>query len=73
MKCNFIHIKLRNRNTYNLKHNKILNLLELSAGNNIINIEYNKNKKVSSNQNLEIIYYKKYIKKKYWKNGLFYK
>ena len=46
MKCNFIHIKLKYRNTYNLKYNKIQELFELSIGNNIINLKYNENKKV---------------------------
>ena len=61
MKCNFIYIKLKAKNIINLNNNKILNLFKLSVGNNIINLNYNKNKKESSNQ--EIIYYKRYIKK----------
>jgi len=59
MNSNSIHIKLKDKKNINLKKNNILELFKLSAGNNIIN----KEKKNSSNQNLEIIYYKKYIKK----------
>jgi len=61
MKCNFIYIKLKDKNNTTLNNNKILNLFKLSVGNNIINLNYNKNKKESSNQ--EINYCKKYIKK----------
>ena len=61
MKKNLIHIKINNKSNINL--NKVLELYKLSAGNKIINLNYNKNKKVFSNKNLEIIYYKKYIKK----------
>ena len=71
MKCNFIHIKLKDRNIYNLKYNKIQELFELSIGNNVKNLKYNENKKVSSNQNLEIIYYKRYIKKNIGKMDYF--
>ena len=63
MKCNFIHIKLKNKSDINLNRNKILELFKLSAGNNIIDLYYNKNKKESSNKNIEINYYKKYTKK----------
>ena len=71
MKCNFIHIKLKDRNIYDLKYNKIQELFELSIGKNIINLKYNENKKESSNQNFEIIYYKKYIKKNIGKMDYF--
>ena len=60
MKANFIQIKLNNRCNNNLE--RILELYKLSVGNNKINLNYNINKKESSNQNLEIIYYKKYNK-----------
>ena len=63
MKCNFIHIKLRDKSNINLQKSKILELFELSLENSIINLKYNQNKKESSSQNLEIIYYKKYIQK----------
>ena len=63
MKCNFIHIKLKDKNNININKNKILELLKLSIGNNIINLDYDKNIKVSSKKNLEIIYYKEYKKK----------
>ena len=58
MKINFIHIKLSNKN--NINSNKILELFKLSIGNNINDLNYYKNKPL--NQNLEIIYYKRYIK-----------
>ena len=66
MKCNFIHIKIKEKS--NLTHNKkkILDIIKLSFENDII-LNYNKNKK--TNNNLQIIYYKKYIKN-YWKNDL---
>ena len=63
MKCNFIHIKLKDKYNNNLSNNKILELLKLSIGNNIINLNYIKNKKESSNQNFDIKNDKKYIKK----------
>ena len=63
MECNYIHIKLKDKRNINLNKNKILELFKLSIGNNIINLNYNKNTKKSSNQNIQIIYYKKYIKK----------
>ena len=62
MKCNFIHIKIKDKSNINLKNIKILELFKLSVGNNMYALYYNKNKKESSNKNLEIIYYKKYIK-----------
>ena len=61
MQHNFIYIKLKDKSNNNL--NKILTLFKLSVGNNIINLNYNKKKKESLNQNLEINYYKNYIKK----------
>jgi len=50
MKPILIHIKCKNKN--NIHFNQILELFKLSVGNNIINLNYNKNK--SLNQNLEI-------------------
>ena len=61
MKCNFIHIKLKGKNNINKKIN--LELLKLSFENNIANLNYNKNKKEYSNQNLEINYNKIFHKK----------
>jgi len=61
MKCNFIHIKLKDQNNLTLNYNKILEIFKLSFGNDIIDLNYIQNK--SSNNNLQIIYYKKYIKK----------
>ena len=63
MKCNFIHMKLKDKRKINLNINKVLELFKLSAGNNIINLNYNTNKKDFLNNNLGIIYFKKYIKK----------
>jgi len=60
MKYNYLHIKLKDKNNNNLNKNKILELLKLSIGNNITNLNYNK---ISSSQNIQIIYYQKYIKK----------
>jgi len=62
MKCNFINISLKDKNNINL-NDKILELFKLSIGNSITNMIYNKKKKEDLNQNLEIIYYKKYMKK----------
>ena len=61
MKCNFIHIKLKGKSNINKKIN--LELLKLSFENNITNLNYNKNKKEYSNQNLEINYNKIFHKK----------
>ena len=61
MKPNLIYIKINYKS--NIILNKALELYKLSVGNNIINLNYQKNRKESSNQNLGIIYYKKYIKK----------
>jgi len=60
MKCNFIHIKLKDKNNINI--NKDLELFKLSFGKNITNLKYNK-KKNYSKQNLEIIYNKIFQKK----------
>ena len=57
MNYNFIHIKLKDKNNLTLNKNKILKIFKLSFGNDIIDLNYNQNK------NLDIIYYKKYIKK----------
>ena len=62
MECNYFYIRLKDKRNINLNKNKILELFKLSIGNNIINLDYNKNKKESSNQNIKIIYYQKYIK-----------
>ena len=59
MKPISIHIQLKEKR--NTNYNKILELFKLSVGNNIISLNYDKNN--SSNQNLEISYYKKCIKK----------
>ena len=59
MKCNFIHIK--DKNNFNI--NKGLELFKLTFGKNITNLNYNKNKKENSKQNLEIIYNKIFQKK----------
>ena len=63
MECNYIHFKLKDKNNNNLNKNKILDLFKLSIGNNIISLNSKKNKSKSSNQNIQIIYYQKYIKK----------
>ena len=62
MKCNFINIRLKNKEDICL-NNKREKLFKLSVGNRITNLKYNKNKNESSNQNLKIIYDKKYQKK----------
>ena len=60
MKCNFIHIKLKDKSFIDTnKEKKILEFTKLSIENNADELSYN----ISSNQNLEIIY-KKNIKKK---------
>jgi len=59
----YIHIKLKDKNNKNLNKNKILELFKLSIGNNIIKLSCNKNKSKYSNQNIQIIYYQKYINK----------
>jgi len=60
MKHNCIHIKLKDKNNIDidLNNNKIFELFKLSAGNNLINLIYNK--KQSSNKDIEINYYNKY-------------
>ena len=60
MKCNFINIKIKDKNNFNFFNNKILDIFKLSFGNDINDFNYNINKK--ANNNLEIINYKKYIK-----------
>ena len=61
MKCNFIHIKLKDKSFIDTnKEKKILEFTKLSIENNADELSYNK--KISSNQNLEIIYKKKYKK-----------
>ena len=58
MKCNFIQIKIKDKNCI---HSENLKLFKASIGKDIINLNYNK--KESSNKNLKIIYNKIYIKK----------
>ena len=62
MKCNFIHIKLKEKNNIDLNDNKILKLFKLNLGNNVYKLDNNKNRKETSNKNLEISCYKNYIK-----------
>ena len=62
MKCNFIHVKLKDKNNINLNNRQFQEILTLSIGNNIKYFNYNKNKKEFSNQNIKIIYYKRFIK-----------
>jgi len=62
MKHSFIHIQLKDKSNI-INKNKILQLFKLSLVNNITNLDYNINKKETSNQNLKMIFYKKYIKK----------
>ena len=54
-KYEYMQSKFKKRENYN-----IFFLYKLSIGNNITNLNYNK---ISSNQNIPIIYYQKYIKK----------
>ena len=61
MKQNYIYIKLKDKSKIDL--NKILDLFKLSFGNYITNLNYNKKKKGFLEQNLEISYYKNFIKK----------
>jgi len=63
MKCDFIQIKLKDRNNIKLNKKILLKLFKLSIEDKANNLDYNKNKKISSKQNLEIIYYKNNIKK----------
>ena len=63
MKCNFIFVKLKDKNNINLNNKKFQEILKLSIGNNIKYFNYKKNKKEISNKNIEIIYYKRFIKK----------
>ena len=62
MKFYSFKVKIRDKNN---KYDKILELLKLSNGNNITNLNYNKNKIKYPNQSSEIFvsYDKKYIKK----------
>jgi len=62
MKCNFIQIKSKDKKNINLNNNQVLEFFKLSVGNSIYIKDYNKNKKESSDNNLEISYYKNYIK-----------
>ena len=67
MKCNFIHVMMKDKSNININDIKILELFKLSVGNKINALYYNKNKKKSSNQNLKINYYKKTIQKNFAK------
>ena len=62
MKYNIINIKLKYKNNIHLINNKILEFINLSIGNNIIDLKYNQNQNKTSNQNLEFICKKKFIK-----------
>ena len=63
MKYNFICVKIKDKANINLNKSKIQEIFSLSIRNNIINFNYNKNKKEFSNQNFEIIFYKIFIQK----------
>jgi len=63
MKCNFIHVKLKDKNNINLNNKKFQEIFKLSIGNNIKYFNYKKNKEEISNKNIEIIYFKRFIKK----------
>ena len=63
MKCNFVRLKLKDKSNITSNNNKVLEIFKLSIGNNIINLNYYKNKKEPSKKSLEIIYFKKYIEK----------
>ena len=52
MKNNLFKIKIRDKND---KYNEIFELLKLSVGNNITDLNYNKDKIKSLNKSLEII------------------
>ena len=62
MKNNLFKIKIRDKND---KYNEIFELLKLSVGNNITDLNYNKDKIKSLNKSLEIIasYDKKKLKR----------
>jgi len=68
MECNYIHVRLKDKSNINLNKHKILELFKLSIGNNVINLNYNKNKEESPNQNIQIIYSKKNIGKMIYSN-----
>ena len=55
MKCNFILVKLKDKNNINLNKSKIHEIFKLSIGNNIKYFNYNKNKKEFPN--IQIIIY----------------
>ena len=63
MKCNFILVKIKDKNNINLYKSKFQEIFKLSIGNNLINFNNNKNKKEFSNQIIDINYNKKFIKK----------
>ena len=57
MRCNFINIKVKDKNK------KILEIFKLSIGNTVKCLYYNNDKANNLNQNLKIIYFKKSLKK----------
>jgi len=63
MKCKFIHIRIKSKSKINISNSKILELLKLSVGNKITNLNNNNNEKESSKHNLENIFYKKVVQK----------
>ena len=67
MNCNFINVRMKDKSDININENKILEVFKLSVENKITNLNYNKNKKESLNQNLGISYYKKFIQKNFGK------
>ena len=54
MKCNFILVKLKDKNNINLNKSKIHEIFKLSIGNNIKYFNYNKNKKEFPNIQINI-------------------
>ena len=63
MKCNFIHVKLKDKNNIKLNNKKFQEIFKLSIGNNIKYFNYKNNKEEISNKNIEINYFKRFIKK----------
>ena len=61
MKYNLIHARMKDKKNINKNFNKKLELFKLSIGNKTTNLYTHK--KETSNQNIEIIFYKKYSKK----------
>ena len=64
MENKFINIILKdNTNNFNLNNNEVLEFFKVSLGNDANNFNYIENTKKSSEKHLDIIYYKKYIKR----------